>query len=397
MNNPNNLHERAVEICNQLPAPDYTINFQPTFPDKTALVHAIAEILEFDGITNPQEIAFFRSAAATAQGIVIFGNCNEPVQLSRRPDEHCNPVLEGLEIVQQSALAGALAVYRGMGQSSKPRSSATEVLSDGSSVPSYFGDDVNSTDPTLRTPCANRMVHSVIQAHLLRTCLSDAMQGMHIPSAHEMLLLAKDVPFIRQDPESGKLHLLSADLPWVGVRTNAADGIHVQTLAQVENSVGVKIDHTSTDDHIRDLSNALDPRREPGKLLFMIRVALSQNEDLDRVVRSIARHNPEARILYDMHGATKTSEEGQKIRSVPGIKNGITQLAETLEQHGLALHGGHFETTHRNRQECIDSDDELPLHEGNIDPQLNPRQTTEILNHLANHIPSTVWQAQPTH
>lgn len=383
--NPN-PHERAHEIISGLPVPNYPINFQPEFPDQLRLFSGVRDLVELEGVTNPHEIRFFRSTAALAHAIVLFGSCHEVVDLNEPEHSKAQPVLTGLELIRQSSLRNALAVYRGLGQSTKPRSQGTETLSNGLIVPSFQGDEVNGKAIDQRVPDPVRMVNGAIQALTLRQQLRRNMQGMHIPSAHEMLLLAREIPFVRQDPETGALNLLSADLPWIGVRTNAVSGPHVQLLSSVQNSVGVKIDANSDAEHIRQLTETLDPLRLPGKLILMVRVGLTQTVELQTIVTSIARHNPSARVLYDMHGATKQTEDGVKIRSVPDIMAGITQLSEALDSVGLHLDGGHFETTHQDRLECVDEADQLPTHPGEIDPRLNPRQTLQVLNHLAEAI-----------
>lgn len=381
----NDVHERAHEIQRGLPTPDYPVNFQPTFPDERRLFCGIRDLVAMEGVTTPRDIDYFRTAAGITAGIVLFGSCHEVVDLRVPAKEKAKAVHQGLEIVGQTELDGMLAVYRGLRQSTKPRSDEFESLPDGRVVPSFMGDEVNGKHIDNRTPDPVRMVDSHLQALSIRQELVRGTRGIHIPTAHEALLLAGELPFIRQDPETGKFYLLSADLPWIGVRTNRADGPHVDMLSGVENTVGVKIDATSDEDHIRKLTDKLNPDRLPGKLLFMVRVELEQLDELELIVGAIAKHSPNSRLLYDMHGATKKTVNG-KVRAVPDILQGITNLSEVAQSAGLPLSGGHFETTHEDRLECIDEDGQLPTHPGEIDPRLNPSQTKIVYDHLANEM-----------
>ncbi len=376
-------HERAHEIISGLPTPNYAVNFQPEFTDQKRLFCGVRDLVEMEGVTNPHEIQFFRSTVAVARTLVLLGSCHEVVDLKEPEEFKIRPILTSLELVRQSSLRDVLAIYRGLGQSTKPRSAGTETLPNGTLIPSFQGDEVNGKSVDQRQPDPVRMVNGAIQALTIRQQLRRNMRGLHIPSAHEMLLLAREIPFIRQCPENGSLNLLSADLPWIGVRTNAPKGPHVQLLSHVENSIGVKIDASSDAEHIRQLTEILDPGRDPGKLIFMVRVGLKQTVQLRTIAHAIARHNPSARVLYDMHGATKQTDNGVKIRAIPDIMAGITQLSDVLDEVGLQLDGGHFESTHLDRLECVDEVDQLPTHPGEIDPRLNPRQTLQVLNHLA--------------
>ncbi len=388
----NDVHERAHEIQRGLPTPDYPVNFQPSFPDDRRLFCGIRDLVEMEGVTTPRDIDYFKTVVGLTAGIVLFGSCHEIVDLTIPAKEKVLPVTRGLEIVGETELDGMLAVYRGLRQSTKPRSEEFETLADGRVVPSFMGDEVNGKGINERTPDPVRIVNSHIQALTIREELVRGTRGIHIPTAHEALLLAGELPFVRQDPETGKFYLLSADLPWIGVRTNRADGPHVDMLSSIENTVGVKIDATSDEDHIRQLSERLNPFGEPGKLLFMIRVGLDELDQLETIVSAIAKHSPSARNLYDMHGATKKTVNG-KIRAVPDIMQGITNLGQALRSVNLRLDGGHFETTHEDRLECVDHDDQVPTHPGEIDPRLNPNQTKLVYDHLANQMNQGVQHA----
>jgi 3-deoxy-7-phosphoheptulonate synthase len=210
------------------------------------------------------------------------------------------------------------------------------------------------------------------------------VKGRHIPAAHESLLLPYDKAFM-QTTADGRRYLLSADLPWVGLRTNQPDGPQVQLLSGIENPVGAKLGVNTTREHLVGLRDQMNANRVRGKLVLMPRLALGDTGSLQILVDNIADVCPESLIVFDMHGITVSLDDGTKIRCLEDIVEGIEQLSAACSQAGLRIGGVHLEAIgDDSRLECIDTHGELPTHPGNVDPQLNPRQVTEVLDRTAH-------------
>jgi len=378
----------AHDIVAGLPRGPYTDYYQPAYPNSGELVAAVHELQASEAVTRPPYVDQLRgqlSLLATCQidrPIIITGRCAEEVDLQTPVEDIIEEYRAARELVV-SAVAGALCVTRGMGQSAKPRSQEHQTLSDGSRVLSYMGGAVNGHSFTQRQPDPRRLVATAAQARDVAAGLAEAT-GEHHPAAHEALLLAYEHSYVRVDPETGKKYLLSADLPWIGKRTNQLDGPHVALLADVENPVGIKIGADSTAEHIAGLQRALNRNNEPGKLIFMLRLGLQEGEALEAITAAIAAHAPGALIMYDIHGTTRPGPDGQKIRYTGDIIANIKATAAACRKAGLKLHGVHLETImDPTRNECVDEAHNIPRDAPHVDPLLNPQQTEYILRATA--------------
>ncbi len=232
---------------------------------------------------------------------------------------------------------------------------------------------------------ASRLVAGALQSRDLQEYLTNYF-GAHVLTAHETLSLPYEIPFVRTDPETGKQYLHSAHLPWIGLRTNGLGGVHLDLLAGVENTAGVKIGANSDERHIAGLARKLNPEGIPGKIAFMIRIGEKDEEQLRPILGAIRNYAPESAVLYDIHGATKTSVGGNKIRLRDDIVGSIERLAYACGNVGLRLNGLHLETMNvQGRFECLNNMSQN-LMEGSVDPRLNPKQTKFILDKTVQFI-----------
>ena len=390
------------QIAAELPATgDYATHYQPSYPDPRALTEAIAEVQQTESVTSRENIQATRQALAKAAlngFIVLDGSCAEPIRLRTPIQDLVDETIRTNEAIQASDIGHifgdlVLCIKRNRGQSVKPRSSGTEVVTEenqteavkaGQIVASFMGDGVNGEAVDQRTPRPDNMVAMAVQARDLEAELTTAL-GHHVPAAHEALLLAYEKARTAED-STGRRYLLSADVPWIGARTNSLDGAHVQLLTGIENAVGVKISDSSDEAHIMGLAKALNPHDEEGKLIFMMRVGSDKEERLDHVLNAIHDHAPNAIVMYDIHGVTKTID-GQKIRAVPDIIREIIELTEACNKHGLRMSGVHLETMGDNNQfECVNNLGEKPTRPGYVDPRLNPMQLKAVLDAIANTV-----------
>ncbi len=367
----------------------YAYNFQPTYLDHEYLVEAVHELYTTQPVTRPEYVEALQTELAdiatghSKRPIVITGNCAERVLLKTPIHELAANSLAGLELVNSSLLENPLQVRRERGQNTKPRSEETEILPDGNIVISYMGDAINDMSPHNREPDPARLVAAGIQALDIENELTETV-GEHIPAAHEALNLLYEKSFLRSDSQTNKKYLLSADLPWIGLRTNAVDSDHTKLLASVENPIGIKLGADTSEEHVEGLSAALNPTGKPGKLVLMPRFGIDNVHRLPGFLRAVKTHAPGSLILYDIHGSTQKLEDGTKTRLVDDIVEEISVLSQACHEAGLRLNGVHLETTtDPARLECIDHRGQRPTHPGGIDPQLNPRQTKFVLDQLA--------------
>lgn len=374
---------RACDILKSLPPPEYKVNFQPEYPDKAALEEAIHELLETTPVTSECNVrALSDQLADIASGsderkIIITGNCAEPVEVDQPVESLVDRVILHHEIAH-AALQNILYIHRGMGQNTKPRSNPFQILEDGTVLVSYQGDAVNGRAHDHRTPNPSRMVAASLQGRDINAGVEQRL-GYHLPVAHEALLLPYEEGFMEQTDEDQRV-LLSADLPWIGLRTNDPDGAHVQLLSGVINPVGVKIGSNSNKSHIKELSERLNPHGIPGHLIFMLRLDASQSNE--EILSAIREYAPGSLKMFDIHAVTRTSTSGSRIRSTTETIHQMNDLAVRCGSLGLKLHGIHLETTTEDRFECVDQPGQEPLHDGNVDPQLNPEQTIRVLRAL---------------
>lgn len=378
---------KAHQIIESLEDATYAEDFQVQYDDFDALASSLARVGSLpETVTSPREIdSLSQALARIAVGedkrkVVITGNCSERIvdpEGARVPTQRALQELHAVASV--TSPGNILHIRRDRGQNTKPRSSEYETVNE-MRVPSYMGDAINSPDISQRLPDPSRLTAAAMQALALERNMSDKT-GRHVPAAHEALNLYYEMPFIRKDSK-GREYLVSADLPWIGVRTNQVDSRHVDLLSRIENSVGVKIDAASSFDHLASLSERLNPTRKLGKIAWMLRIGLDDLASMEGIVGSLAEIEERPILMYDIHGSTIKRKDGAKIRAVEDIKAEIEQLFEITRQQGVELTGVHLETTMEDRLECVDTREETPSHEGGIDPQLNRNQTRRVLRHF---------------
>lgn len=371
----------SIDEITAMPAGEYADHQQPTYRDRRELGRAAERLVCLPGLTTPDNIHGLRDTLADVgtgydqRLVVVEGRCNDPVGNVAGRIGDAMVRRHVVEYDQDGNPRNVIHIAR-QHNSAKPRSSAIETIN-GVQVVSYMGDAVNGMAPDQRDPDPQRMVIAAEEA----LQMEQIMRGQpHVPAAHEALLLPFERSFVRQ--VDGKRYLLSADLPWIGMRTNGSNGRHwghVELLQDIENPVGVKIGASSDADHIKELVARLDGHL-PGKLTFMLRVGPHDQDRLPEIIDAIHDHAPESVLLYDIHGTTTTNEKGQKVRAVRSINAEIISLAALCASRGR-LHGVHLETIgDSSRRECVETPDQEPTHPGGVDPQLNPPQFAAVLD-----------------
>jgi len=374
-----------------LPPPDYARNYQPSYPDRAALAAAMATLRQAAGVATPATIsALQHDLAALATGrlrtpLIITGRCAEPVG-HENAATIAGQSLRCRELVRSAfAPLAVIDVERGRGQNVKPRSTPAGQHATNGSLAPYMGDAINGAPESERTPDPQRLVQAAQQALAVEQVLRQRI-GRHRYAAHEALSLAYEYSLLRAG-SNGTCYAASGDLLWLGNRTNDPDGPHAALLADITNPVGVKIGPDITPARICALARQLNPHHIPGRITWMIRIGTGRPDTLRAALGAIRQHASHTLVLYDIHGATRVSMDGTKIREVHAVIQDIAATAAAAQAAGLKLHGLHLETIMDDtRLECTDRPGQLPQHAGGIDPQLNPQQLRQVLAATARYL-----------
>jgi 3-deoxy-7-phosphoheptulonate synthase len=352
-------------------------------------------------------------------------------------------LLQMAVVLTYAASVPVVKVGRMAGQFAKPRSSATEARN-GVELPVYRGDAVNGIEFTAaaRTPDPGRLLDAYHYASVtLNMCRAFASGGyadlrqvhawnqdfvaaspagqryerlageidraiafMHacgadpeefrsveFYSSHEALLLDYERALTRIDPASGRSYDLSAHLLWIGERTRAPGGAHVEFARQIRNPVAVKIGPAASAEDVLALIAALDPDREPGRLTLITRMGAGRVRDaLPSLVKTVAASGAEVVWACDpMHGNTVESASGHKTRYFDDVLDEVAGFFEVHRALGTHPGGIHIEFTGDDVTECIGGGKhiaETDLHhryETTCDPRLNRSQSLDLAFRVA--------------
>jgi 3-deoxy-7-phosphoheptulonate synthase len=286
----------------------------------------------------------------------------------------------------------AVRVGRFAGQYAKPRSSPTETLPDGSSLPVYRGDAVNDLSPTVRARRAEprRLLLAYdnaavcLDALFLNQCLP---AETHSPTyvSHEALLLDFEDALTRPDARGSGEYGSSAHFLWVGDRTRQPDGAHVEFLARVANPVGVKVGPTTRPEELAAIVDLLLDGHPAGRLTLIARMGAGVGpERLPPLLTALGDRASRVAWLCDpLHGNTRRNRAGQKTRVLTDVFAEVTECFEALSSHGLWFGGLHLETTADPVTECVwtarDLNGPLPRYESACDPRLNAEQAEAVV------------------
>ncbi|HWQ28771.1 MAG TPA: 3-deoxy-7-phosphoheptulonate synthase class II, partial [Dehalococcoidia bacterium] len=307
-------------------------------------------------------------------------------------------------------------VGRFAGQYAKPRSSPTEtrtVHGQPITLPSYYGDLVNTADftPDARRPNPHLMVrgyqHAAMTLNFIRALSEGGFADLHHPeywdlsffrhaalspqrraeyermsatladgllfmealgesniheltrveffTSHEGLNLLYESAQTRRVPRRPGWYNLATHLPWIGERTRALDGAHVEYFRGIRNPVGVKIGPSMRPDELLALLDLLNPPNEPGKIVLIARLGAHNVERaLPPLLRAVQREGE--RVLWacdPMHGNGITTSTGIKTRSFDAILLELERSWDIHQAHGSRLGGVHFELTGEDVTECL--------------------------------------------
>lgn len=422
---------------------------QVRYADREAVDRAVAKLRGFPPLVTSFEVERLKSLIAQAQEGKRFllqgGDCAETLA-----DCTPGVIANKLKILLQMSLVlvhgmkkPVIRVGRFAGQYAKPRSSHTETR-DGVTLPSYFGDLVNgwAFNETARTPDPHLMVrgyqHAAVTLNFVRSLIDSGFADLHHPeywdlrfldhaslpealradytrmsrqladalqfmealgdktvddltrveffTSHEGLNLLYESAQTRTVPRRSGYYNLTTHLPWIGERTRALDGAHIEYFRGIQNPVGVKIGPNTSPDELLALIGTLNPDNTPGRLVLIHRMGAKVIRDrLPALLGAVT--DAGRRVLWvcdPMHANTISTNSGIKTRSFDDILEELTGAFDIHEQQGTHMGGVHFELTGDDVTECVGggsgvTEDDLGTNYASpCDPRLNYHQALEM-------------------
>lgn len=417
---------------------------QPAWSDPYILAETLAELSAQPPLVFAGECDHLKTRiAAVARGEAFLlqgGDCAETFAGSSADGvrNKIKTLLQMAVVLTYAASVPVVKIGRVAGQFAKPRTNPLETR-DGLTLPAYRGDAVNGFEFTAASRTADprrllrayhasattlnlcrafstggyadlRLVHAWNQDFVggspagkryeaVAAEIDRALAFMHACGAdpeefhtveffasHEALLLDYEAALTRIDSRSGQLYDVSAHFLWVGERTRAIDGAHIEFASTIRNPIGVKLGPTTTADEALALLERLNPDREPGRLTFITRMGAGQVRDVlpPLVEKVTATGAPIAWICDPMHGNTVEAPSGVKTRRFDDVVDevrGFFEVHRALETHPG---GVHIEFTGDDVTECVGGGDAIVegdlghRYETYCDPRLNRSQSLDL-------------------
>lgn len=425
---------------------------QPAYPDRDSLNVVLRQLSQFPPLVTAWEVDRLRSQlveVASGRAFVLQGgDCSESFD-----DCGASSILRKLKVIIQMSLvliAGSrqriVRIGRIAGQYAKPRSSDIESRN-GLSLPSYRGDIVNRAGftPEERRPDPAMMLRaferSAMTLNFVRALSEGGFADLHHPenwdmefvrntpgsrryqelldslsksirfmevvapaglaelkrvdffTSHEALLLLYEQALTRTERHRGWYNL-GAHTLWIGDRTRAVGGAHVEYCRGLRNPIGLKVGNSMTADELLELIQLLNPHDEPGRLTLIHRFGVDSIRDRLPALVSAVRESGRS-VLWScdpMHGNTRATRGGIKTRSFDDIVSEIVSAFQIHRESGTRLSGIHLELTGEDVTECTGGPGNLTEadlcrdYRSTVDPRLNYEQSMEIAFLLAEQM-----------
>jgi 3-deoxy-7-phosphoheptulonate synthase len=423
---------------------------QPTYGDKAALDRAVAELSQLPPIVVSWEVESLKEQIAAAQRGECFvlqgGDCAEGFD-----DCASDRIAKKLKILLQMSLVllhgmkkPIVRIGRMAGQYAKPRSADTETR-DGVTLPCYRGANVNRPAFTAeqREPDPQLLLRGYERAGLtlnfVRALIDGGFADLHHPeywdldfvhhspmheayekivhsisdaldffeassrrpiheatridffASHEGLHLHYEQAQTRFIERRQRWYNLSTHMPWIGMRTAALDGAHVELFRGIANPMGIKIGPSMSAEWVQGLLATLNPGNEPGRIVLIHRMGAKEIDKclppLIHAVRSTG--SPVLWMCDPMHGNTETSTSGLKTRRFENILAEVEAAFRIHREMGTYLGGVHFELTGEDVTECtggargLTDADLARAYKSQVDPRLNYEQALELAMRIA--------------
>ena len=417
---------------------------QPGWPDQQRVSEVTAELaalppLVFAGecdLLTERLAAVSRGEAFVLQG----GDCAETFAGATADSVRgkLRTLLQMAVVLTYGAQVPIVKIGRMAGQFAKPRSTPDEVRGS-ERLPAYRGDAINGLEFTAaaRRPDPGRMIRAynfsavtlnlcrafttggyadLHQVHawnqdfvarspsgqryerlageidralaFMRACGADPdeLRSVEFYSSHEALVLDYEQALTRTDSRTGLAYDTSAHFLWVGERTRAIDGAHVEFARGIRNPLGVKLGPDTEPADVLALIARLNPDAQPGRLTLITRMGAGRVRDaLPPLVRAVAASGaPVAWVCDPMHGNTFEAPSGHKTRRFDDVLDEVRGFFEVHRSLGTHPGGIHIEFTGDNVTECVGGSHQIAaadLHqryETACDPRLNRGQALDL-------------------
>ena len=419
------------------------------YDDAAGVDAAVTRLRELPPLVTSWEIERLKAMLADAQVGKRFllqgGDCAETLADCRSPI-----IANKLKILLQMSLvlvhAGhkpVIRVGRFAGQYAKPRSSPTEKK-DGVELPSYFGDLVNRPEFTAEARRADPQLllagyqHAALTLNFIRSLSAGGFADVHHPeywdlaffrraamskelrdeyerttrqlaealrfmealgestveeltrvdffTSHEGLNLLYESAQTREVPRRPGFYDLTTHFPWIGERTRALEGAHIEFFRGIMNPIGIKLGPKVLPDDAVRLVETLNPTDEAGKIVLITRMGAKLVEKaLPPVIEAMKRAGRRVLWVSDpMHGNMSVTSSGLKTRSFDDILREVELSFDVHTSCKSYLGGVHFELTGEDVTECTGgaagiTEDDLDRNYATMcDPRLNYRQALEM-------------------
>ncbi|HWG66622.1 MAG TPA: 3-deoxy-7-phosphoheptulonate synthase class II [Rhodanobacteraceae bacterium] len=417
----------------------------PRYDDQAELDGALAKLVKLPPLVTSWEILALKQQLADAQDgkrfllqggdcAETFADCNNEVIANR-----LKVLLQMSLVLVHGLRMPVLRVGRFAGQYAKPRSADTETI-DGVTLPVYRGDLVNApafTADARRADPARLLeghARSAMTMNFVRALIDGGFADLHHPeywnlawvdhsplaadyrqmvdgisnavrfmetlagepiasfqradfyTSHEALLLPYEQALTRQVPRQWGWFNLSTHFPWIGMRTAALDGAHVEMCRGIRNPVAVKVGPAMHVDQLQALIEILNPDDEPGRLTLIHRMGAGGiGQHLPRLINAVKATGRRVLWVCDpMHGNTEKLGTGVKTRRFANIRSELEQAFDIHAAEGSHLGGVHLELTGEDVTECLGGARNLSeadlgrAYKSSVDPRLNYEQSLEL-------------------
>ena len=418
---------------------------QAEYPDQKSLSQALETLSGLPPLVTSWEINSLRHQLAEAEAgrnfLLQGGDCAETFA-----DCSSEVISNRLKVLLQMSLVlvhglqlPVVRVGRFAGQYAKPRSDNVETR-DGVTLPTYRGDLVNGIDFTAeqRAPDPERLLRghafSAMTMNFVRSLVDGGFADLHHPeywdlawvehsplaaeyqrmvdsvgssirfmetlagrragtlkrvdffTSHEALHLPYEQAQTRRVPRQWGWFDLSTHFPWIGMRTAAIDGAHVEYCRGIRNPIGIKVGPGMTAEWLTELVSVLNPNSEPGRITLIHRFGANNIEEcLPPMIEALRRTGKTVLWCCDpMHGNTERTTSGIKTRRFRNVRSELEQAFAIHADCGSRLGGMHLELTGENVTECtggareLTDDDLKRAYKSMVDPRLNYEQAMEM-------------------
>jgi 3-deoxy-7-phosphoheptulonate synthase len=423
---------------------------QPRYADPVALERAVAAMAKLPPLVVSWEVEALRAKLAQAQRGEQFllqgGDCAESFE-----DCESDNIARRLKILLQMSLVllqglkkPVIRVGRFAGQYAKPRSTDTETR-EGLTLACYRGDNVNRPGFTAaeREPDPELLLRGYERAALtlnfVRALIDGGFADLHHPeywdlgflrhsplakdyqkivdsiaesleffesmsgqrvhaatrgdfyTSHEGLHLYSEQAQTRYIARQQRWYNLATHMPWIGMRTAALDGAHVEYFRGIANPIGVKVGSAMDAEWLQQLVAVLNPQNLPGRLTLIHRFGIKDIEQrLPGMIQAVRATGSQVLWICDpMHGNTETTAGGIKTRRFENILAEVEAAFRIHAECGSMLGGVHIELTGEDVTECIGGArglaeaDLARAYRSAVDPRLNGEQALELAMRIA--------------